>query len=218
MYAEFASDPKVQLLAFDDQRHFIMLLCLKCNGTLDSQAPSPEFFDRMIAKSLGMDTTTALEARRRLKEVGLIDDNWQPIKWEIRQYDSDLSTGRVRKHRMKRQGNVSETDESREEESRTEQNRTEGTAPPDGLNLDAWIAWTVYRKQIGKPVKPASIPAAQRKLAAHGTSQAAVVEQSIANGWQGLFELKSDIPQRNQQTKFERAKKALGETQDVGFG
>ena len=66
-----------------------------------------------------------------------------------------------------------------------------GEAPAvAGLDVDAWTAWTVYRKQIGKPVKPASIPAAQRKLVAHGTSQAAVVEQSIANGWQGLFPLK----------------------------
>jgi hypothetical protein len=32
--------------------------------------------------------------------------------------------------------------------------------------------------------------AAQRKLAGFGAGQAAVVEQSIANGWQGLFPLK----------------------------
>lgn len=62
-----------------------------------------------------------------------------------------------------------------------------------GLDLDAWTAWTVYRKQIGKPVKPVSIPAAQRKLAAFGTSQADVVEQSIANSWQGLFPLKNPL-------------------------
>ena len=221
MYAEFAADPKVQLLAFDDQRHFVMLLCLKCSGTLDSDAPTPEFFDRMIAKSLGLDLLAAQEAKRRLCEVGVIGSDWQPTKWEERQYDSDLSTERVRKYRMKRSGNVSETDESREEKSRTEQNREEVPAVA-GLDLTAWTAWTVYRKQIGKPVKPASIPAAQRKLAAHGTSQAAVVEQSIANGWQGIFPLKEGgsggIAAPKPMSKFERAKAALGETRDEGFG
>lgn len=45
-----------------------------------------------------------------------------------------------------------------------------------------------YRKQIRRPIKPVSVPAAQLKLAAYGEDQAEVVEQSIANGWQGLFE------------------------------
>lgn len=60
----------------------------------------------------------------------------------------------------------------------------------EGLDLNAWGIWLQYRKEIGKPVKQVSMPAAQRKLAAHGSNQAAVVEQSIANGWQGLFALK----------------------------
>lgn len=61
----------------------------------------------------------------------------------------------------------------------------EQSAP--GLDLRAWTRWIEYRIQIRKPLKPASIPAAQRKLAAFGTSQSEVVEHSIANGWQGLF-------------------------------
>lgn len=62
---------------------------------------------------------------------------------------------------------------------------------PDGLDEIVWKRWIDYRKQIRKPLKPASILAAQRKLAAYGSDQAAVVEQSIANGWTGLFELKN---------------------------
>lgn len=60
--------------------------------------------------------------------------------------------------------------------------------PPAGLNLIAWETWTNYRVQIGKRLKPASIPAAMKKLAAFGDAQMAAVEQSIANGWQGLFD------------------------------
>lgn len=62
---------------------------------------------------------------------------------------------------------------------------------PSGLDRNAWSTWFEYRKQIRKPLKPASILAAQRKLAAFGSDQAAVVEQSIANGWQGLFSMKN---------------------------
>jgi hypothetical protein len=61
---------------------------------------------------------------------------------------------------------------------------------PDGLNPEVWQRWMDYRKQLRRPLKPVSIPAAQRELAAFGAEQAAVVEQSVANGWQGLFALK----------------------------
>ncbi len=62
--------------------------------------------------------------------------------------------------------------------------------PPPGLDLNAWKQWEEYRRQIRKPLKPVSIPAAQQSLAAFGSDQVAVVTQSIANGWQGLFALK----------------------------
>lgn len=63
--------------------------------------------------------------------------------------------------------------------------------PPSNLNVEAWHRWVQYRKQIRKPIQPPSTAAAQRKLAAFGPDQSAVVEQSIANGYQGLFDLKS---------------------------
>ena len=61
---------------------------------------------------------------------------------------------------------------------------------PEGLDVRSWERWLAYRKEIGKSLKPASIPSAQQALIKYGDQQAAVVEQSIANGWQGLFALK----------------------------
>lgn len=69
--------------------------------------------------------------------------------------------------------------------------------PPSNLNVEAWHRWVQYRQEIRKALKPASIPAAQRQLAAYGPDQEAVVEQSIANGWQGLFALK-DRPKQEE--------------------
>lgn len=298
MYAEAVDDEKLRLLAFEDRWHFVAILCCKGLGTIDSQAPHLE---RRLALKLGLQLPQLDELKRRLLEVRLIDENWQPIKWDSRQYESDsksesrksgyvyfiggksgdvkigysknpwarvtdirsesgrknievlatvrtssrsevavhdlLAAFRKEYEWFERVGvieaaihacvsNKLNTEEellafissnyvattNRAEQSRaeTEQSRAEVPAIA-GLDVDAWTAWTVYRKQIGKPVKPASIPAAQRKLAAHGTSQAAVVEQSIANGWQGLFELKTNGAHRGEspQTKHERMQEQL---------
>lgn len=137
-YAEFVTDPKVQLLAFDDQRHYFCLLCLKCNGTLDSKVPSEDYRNRMIAKSLGLDLVSALEARRRLAEVGLVGDDWQPVNWDKRQYEHDHSTDRVRRHRerksqqavsVKRPETVSGTGEIRSDQNRTDKSPSGARAP-----------------------------------------------------------------------------------------
>lgn len=111
MYAEAAGDPVLQSLAFDDQRHYFVLLCLKCGGALDRRLV-PQQRERIIARGLGLDQVTASEVKRRLLEVSLIDKNWQPLGWEKRQFSSDVSTDRVRKYRKdKETGNVSETGE-----------------------------------------------------------------------------------------------------------
>lgn len=57
------------------------------------------------------------------------------------------------------------------------------------LDLEAWARWLAYRTAIKKPLKPMSEEAAKMKLARFGADQAAVVDQSIANGWQGWFAL-----------------------------
>lgn len=69
--------------------------------------------------------------------------------------------------------------------------------PPSNLNVEAWHRWVEYRKQLRKPIKPFSIAAAQRELAGYGRDQAEVVEQSIANSYQGLFPLKSGAKRKD---------------------
>jgi uncharacterized protein YdaU (DUF1376 family) len=69
-------------------------------------------------------------------------------------------------------------------------------APPfdfdavEGLDRATFEKWLAYRKEIGKALKPASIEAAARDMARYGSQQAVVVQQSIAQGWQGLFAIK----------------------------
>lgn len=100
-YHEFASDPVVQCLAFDDQRHFVMVLCLKASGLLDRHFPSSDVRHRTICRALGLDPLTGTETQERLIGAALVGADWQPINWEKRQFRSDVSTGRVRDFRQR---------------------------------------------------------------------------------------------------------------------
>jgi hypothetical protein len=123
MYAEAVDDEKLRLLAFEDRWHFVAILCLKCMGTLDSDAPHLE---RRIALKLGLQMAELDKLKSRLVEVHLISDDWTPIKWDARQFESDVSTERVRAFRksketfQKRFGSVSETPQNRTEQNRTD--------------------------------------------------------------------------------------------------
>ena len=64
----------------------------------------------------------------------------------------------------------------------------------EGLDVTAWERWVAFRKAIRKPIKEASIYAMQMKLAKYGEDQEEVVNQSVSNQWQGLFDLKKSKP------------------------
>lgn len=65
----------------------------------------------------------------------------------------------------------------------------------EGLDEAAWERWVAFRKAIRKPIKPVSEHAMKVKLVRYGSQQDAVVNQSIENQWQGLFDLKVSKPQ-----------------------
>lgn len=100
MYVDAVDDEKLRLLAFEDRWHFVAILCLKRAGLLDA-GDTLALLDRKMAVKLGLGDRELGELRRRLMEVGLIDERWQPLGWEGRQYESDTSTDRVRRFRDK---------------------------------------------------------------------------------------------------------------------
>lgn len=105
MYAEFATDPVVQALSFDDQRHFVVLLCLKCSGVLDKKFGSDQARYATLRNALGLDGVAFQEARTRLCEARLINYEWQPVNWDKRQYKSDINdptaAERMRRYRQR---------------------------------------------------------------------------------------------------------------------
>ncbi len=76
------------------------------------------------------------------------------------------------------------------------------------LDEQAWEQWAAYRKAIRKTIKPASEHAAKLKLSRFGADQQAVVEQSIANQYQGLFELKKAAPRPGEKVEKTDKQKA----------
>ena len=76
------------------------------------------------------------------------------------------------------------------------------------LDEAAWEQWVAYRKAIRKTIKPASEHAMKLKLSRFGADQQAVVDQSIAGQYQGLFELKKAMPRSGEKVEKTDKQKA----------
>jgi hypothetical protein len=99
---------------------------------------------------------------------------------------------RVRRHRVSVNGNALQQSNGRalpDQDQDQDQDHIRNPYPL-GLDAEAWQSWVTYRIKIKKTIRPVSYPAAMRELAKHGKDQPAVIEQSIAHGWTGLFALK----------------------------
>ena len=85
----------------------------------------------------------------------------------------------------------------------TNNTKTERNYPFE-LNIDAWNLWKEFRKeQFRTTYKPLGEAAAISKLLRisnnNKENQAQIIQQSIENGWKGLFELKTE-----KQTKVQK--------------
>ena len=104
----------------------------------------------------------------------------------------------------KKKANESQLEENRVEENRVEEKIIE-YFPDDFLLNEKYIEFLNFRKAIKKPLKDVSIKANIKqllKLAGNNSDVAIqIMEQSIANGWQGFFELKQI---KNGNTKSEQ--------------
>lgn len=93
---------------------------------------------------------------------------------------------------------------------------------PDWLDKQTWEDFKQHRKEIKKPMSDL----AQRKtinqldkMRSKGQNAEDVLNQSIANGWQGVFEIKQfkEIAYGNQQPKFKSAAEKFWERNTAGL-
>lgn len=92
MYHEFASDAKVQMMSEQYQRRLVMLFCLRCNSDVTLQ-------DSEVAFQLRIGEVEWGETKREFIARGFLDADNNLLNWNKRQYRSDSSAERVRKHR-----------------------------------------------------------------------------------------------------------------------
>lgn len=95
LYTEFATDPKIQRMEHDMQRHFIMLLCLQGNETLQTLNEDD------IAYALGLSDEKLLEVKHLFIKRGLITKDWIVVSWGKRQVATDSGAARQKTYRLK---------------------------------------------------------------------------------------------------------------------
>jgi hypothetical protein len=148
MYSETLNDPKVQSLSGDEFKAWVNLLCLA------SQNNSEGFSEKTAAFALRLPEKKAWKIIKLFLHIGLLDiteSGLKPHNWAIRQYKSDTSNDRVRRHRERAgnaAGNVTvtppETDTDTDTERRSKKNTARGSRLPHGWTPDdslfAWAA------------------------------------------------------------------------------
>lgn len=89
---------------------------------------------------------------------------------------------------------ITEAEAEAEAETKIRKKKEESLPLPfDSLQFkEAWSAWMEYRKEIKKTLKPTSIRALFAQFAKWGESDSIhSINESIKNGWQGVFEPKA---------------------------
>lgn len=96
LYAEFATDPKVQAMPEIMQRRFIMILCLQCSGDLG------KLDDDELALALRISAKELEKTREIFRKKGFIGDDWTPRNFEKRQASQDRTAAeRMRRYRVR---------------------------------------------------------------------------------------------------------------------
>lgn len=93
MYSEFAHDPKVQMMNESMQRRYVMIMCMRCSNALVT------LHETEIAFHLRISNDELAETKKLFIARGFIDERWNILNWDKRQFVSDSSAARVAKHR-----------------------------------------------------------------------------------------------------------------------
>jgi hypothetical protein len=129
LYAEFAHDPKVQIMPEHMQRRYVMLMCLRCNGDVTLHETEIAFYMRVSESDLA-------ETKALFLAKGFIDDKWNLLNWDKRQFASDSSAERVAKHRAKKKQNGNGDVTLRETKSNVLDTDTDTDTEPNSNHSD----------------------------------------------------------------------------------
>lgn len=190
LYAEFAIDPKVQMMSETDQRRYIMLLCLRCsNGCVT-------LHDNEVAFQLRITDQEWMQTKGELVQRNLIDEDNKPTAWEKRQRASDTSAERVAKHRAlhKTARNDDVTLQKRQVETETEieKDKKNGHFSPSVFlktrGVDEKLArdWLALRKAKKLPATETAINGIEAEAAIANFTLSQAITECCHRGWGGF--------------------------------
>lgn len=188
LYSEFSHDPKIQSMSETMQRRFIMLMCLHTSND------NVTLHETEIAVALRISEEELAATKTLFLQKGFISEQWKLLKWEFRQFISDSSTSRVKKHRetkKKHNGNGTETLPKRPQTTDYRLKKTPNPLP-DWIPTQDWNDWIDQRKK--KPTERAILLAIAelKRLKDSGATPESVLRHCIMNGYQGIYPPKTN--------------------------
>ena len=131
LYSKIMTDPVIEFLGFEDQRHYVWILCMKNEGILDKKYPSKDMREKVIARRLGLQGEAFESFKARIISSKLVNKNFQPVKWNDLQFKSDSSKDRVsayrerkKKEKEKQKCNVTVTPQDTDTDTEKETDKT----------------------------------------------------------------------------------------------
>jgi len=142
-----------------------------------------------LSKKCSLSERTVIRAIKNLIKEGYLEKTRQQYtsnKYRILVSDNMAQTKVTESHKR---GDRESLKPSKETSKEPEYSLPEELNTPEFEAV--WNEWIAYRKEIKKKMTTRTINMQFKKLSGYPVGTAiAMIEQSIANGWQGIFELK----------------------------
>jgi len=146
MYSEYATDAKVQSMPEHMQRRLVMLFCLRCCDVTVTLS------DEDLAFQLRISDEDLAETKQLFLRKGFINEDWDLVNWDKRQFVSDSSTERTRAYRQRKK----EREELLKKQAETSRERHS-----DALDTDTDTEQNQIQKQKKKTTVSANAETAQ---------------------------------------------------------
>lgn len=199
MYAEFATDAKVQSMPESMQRRLTMLFCLRCSDVTVTLS------DDELAFAMRISDEELAETKALFMRKGFIDESWDLLNWEKRQFASDSSAERTRayRERQKQKQNDGETSQKRhsdaldtdtDTDTEKKQKKTKAPAVPSPIDLlvehgvDRQVAsdWMELRNKKRLPLTPTAMDETKAEAVKAGLSLDEALRMCCKRGWGGF--------------------------------
>lgn len=200
MYAEFATDPKVQSMPEAMQRRLTMLFCMRCSDVTVTLS------DDELAFAMRISDAELAETKALFLRKGFIDESWELTNWDKRQFASDSSAERTRAYRerqkqkqkdvetsQKRHGDDLDTDTDTDTEKKKNK-KAKAPALPSPVELlvskgvDRQVAsdWLAIRAKKRLPLTATALAEIEAEIAKANLALDAALRICCKRGWAGF--------------------------------